>query len=57
MNPPKTAQIVKTRLLDNDLPTESLRSLSVTSGILKLKENENSILFEQLPKGKKNKFS
>ena len=37
MNPPKTAQIVKTKLLDRVLPSESLLSLSVTLGILKLK--------------------
>ena len=37
MNPPNTAQIVKTRLLDKVLPAESLLSLSVTLGILNLK--------------------
>ena len=37
MNPPNTAQIVKTRLLDKVLPSESLLSLSVTLGILNLK--------------------
>ena len=35
MNPPNTAQIVKTKLLD--LPSESLGCLNITSGILKLK--------------------
>ena len=37
MNPPNTAQIVKTRLLEKFLPSESLLSLSVTLGILNLK--------------------
>ena len=37
MNPPNTAQIVKTKLLDKVLPSESLMSLSVTLGILNLK--------------------
>ena len=37
MNPPKTAQIVKTKLLDRVLSSESLLNLSVTSGIFKLK--------------------
>lgn len=37
MNPPNTAQIVKTRLLDKVLPSESLLSLSVTLAILNLK--------------------
>ena len=44
MNPPNTAQIEKTRLLVNVLPSESLCSLSLTLGILNLKilqENEN----------------
>ena len=36
MNPPNTAQIVKTRLLDKVLLSESLLSLSVTLGILNL---------------------
>ena len=40
MNPPKTAQIVKTKLLANVLPSEPLLILSVTSGILILKGNE-----------------
>ena len=42
MNPPKTAQIVKTKLLDRVLPAESLLSLSVTLGILKLKHKIRS---------------
>ena len=37
MNPPNTAQIVQTRLLDKVLPSVSLLSLSVTLGILNLK--------------------
>ena len=37
IKPPNTAQIVKTKLLALVLPTESLLSLSVASGILKLK--------------------
>ena len=36
MNPPNTAQIVKMRLLDKVLPSESLLSLSLTLGILNL---------------------
>ena len=36
MNPPNTAQIVKTRLLEKVLPSESLLSLSSTLGILNL---------------------
>ena len=36
MNPPNTAQVVKTRLLVEVLPSESLLSLSVTIGILNL---------------------
>ena len=41
MNPPNTAQIVKTRLLVKVFPSESLLSLSVTMGILNLKmEND-----------------
>ena len=43
MNPPNTAQIVKTRLLVNVLPSESLLSLSVTLGILNLKILQNNI--------------
>ena len=37
MNPPNTAQMVKTKLLALVLPSESCLSLSVTSGILRLK--------------------
>ena len=46
MNPPKTAQIVKTKLIDLHTGTESLGCLSVTSGILILKklcDNENKL--------------
>ena len=43
MNPPNTAQIVKTRLLDKVLPSEYLLSLSVTLGILKLSLSDNMI--------------
>ena len=39
MNPPNTAQIVKTRLLDKFLPSESLLSLSLTLGILNQSED------------------
>ena len=42
MNPPNTAQTVKTRLLDKVLSSESLWSLSVTLGILNLKILQNS---------------
>ena len=38
MNPPKTAQIVKTKLIDLHTGTESLGCLSVTFGILILKK-------------------
>ena len=37
MNPPNTAQIVKTNLLALVLPSESSMNLSLTSGILMLK--------------------
>ena len=37
INPPKTAQIVKTKLLDNVLRTETLGCFSVMSGVLELK--------------------
>ena len=47
MNPPNTAQIVKTKLLV--LPTESAGCLRITSGILKLKhENIHEKLFQYL---------
>ena len=55
MNPPNTAQIVKTRLLDKVLPSESLLSLSVTLGILNLnilQENEYCQALVQSPKSK-----
>ena len=55
MNPPNTAQTVKTRLLDKVLPLESLLSLSVTLGILNLKilqENEYGQALVQSPKPK-----
>ena len=38
MNPPKTAQMVKTKLIDLHTGTGSLGCLSVTSGILILKK-------------------
>ena len=55
MNPPNTAQIVKTRLLDKVFPSESLLSLSVTLGILNLnilQENEYCQALVQSPKSK-----
>ena len=41
MNPPNTAQMVKTRLLDLPTGREFLGCLSMTSGILILKKHIN----------------